>query len=435
MSENSSKEKSLAATPKDIIDVNVGESSIEIDHRVYTKATSKETKSDLETENKDENERKSRKRSRGDDDKKGDREQNNPFDVLLSNTDFRELLLAKNASQTERNAIWKELGETQRILIRRQERVRDLEMQFRVFHERRFTLPPERMFAEKVIREEEIVESRRLVSLQLKRCHHLQSLFKANNREMIDLERALSEKEQSLLQGGLVKIGKGAWKEMEEKVMNEEKPEKDATPGKAKAIDYIDNKTEITRNISSQNGIIRQREIQEQNDKLKRAFDEHLAVAAEMKRRANAQSLEQRVAMEQQAQDQEAICNAKIRQALTKQSIEARKYHLMTQEDLPQKLTATLCQETHKAPGYFRQIFRMPPVSKSDSSDVPNPAVDANEREEIIVIDDDGDDDKKLLPSEAKFNEDVAATTTTTAAAKEEDEDDNDDEDEDFIVI
>ena len=432
MSENSSKEKSLAPPPKDIIDVDVGEPSIEIDHRVYTKATSKERQSDSETESKDENERKNRKRSRGDDDKKGDREQNNPFDVLLSNTNFRELLLAKNASQTERNAIWKVLGQTQRILIRRQERVRDLEMQFRVFHERRFTLPPERMFAEKVIREEEIVESRRLVSLQLERCHRLQSLFKANSRQMIDLERALSEKEQSLLQGGQVKTGKRTSKEMGEKVVNEEKPEKDATWGKAKAIECKDKKMEITRNTSSQNDIIRQREIQEENAKLLRAFDEHLAVAAEMKRRANAQPFEQRIAMEQQAQDQEAMRDAKIRQALTKQSIEARKYHLMTQEDLPHTLTATLYQETHKAPGYFREILKMTPVSKSDSSDVPNPAVDANEREEIIVIDGDGDDDKKLLPSEPKFNEDVAATTTTAAA---EEDDDDDDDDEDFIVI
>lgn len=435
MSKNCSKEKSFAPSPEDL-EVEKTESSTKIKHRVYTEAASKKMKSDLETKTKDKHDRKSRKRSRDEDDKKSCKGQSIQSDIRL-------LLLSEDAISRERSALRNELTENQEILMKRQGRVTHLEMQFRTFQGRRFSLSSERWLAEKVIREDQILESRELLTIQLERCRRLHRLLQFNEQRMIDLDRVISKKEKILLQNTQRSEGDRTLpgmeeRKMKERKMKEETSEKDASSAKVKSTECIEKKMETTRSAPAKDESRRQKEIQEQKFNLKLTMDEHQAVEAEMRRREAVrqrmrfeQAYEQRLEMEQAIRDQEVLNDSKIRSALMQQSIEARKHYLMTQEDLPKPFAETFSQVTLKKPGNFREILRMPPiVAKLASPDVPKSIIHSEEGKEIIVIDGDDDDDKKLLPAETKSNEDVAAATATATATAREDNDD-----EDFIVI
>ncbi len=275
----------------------------------------------------------------------------------------------------ERQLIRTELEENHEILLMRQERLSQLECEFRIFLDRQMFLHSERWLSEKILRQEEIFENRELLGIQRQRCLRLQTLLELNERQLLELQSKLrSEKFQS--------------------------PENSQTIGQeAKAEAIQTTETLVEAEIKKH----------QQTAAAQRALDERIAFETEFKRRMAAEqrsamemALEQRKAMEHEIQYRHAMEHAMRRQATMQQAMKVRQLMMERGETALVNAEDSLLETE-----ILNSIKNIPkpssdpkPVADSKPSSDPTPTVNA-----------------RPTPDPPAPRPDVAASSSTATAA------------------
>lgn len=252
----------------------------------------------------------------------------NPLKKPLQETENQSSPAHLQKMLRERQLIRTELTENQEILLMRQERLSQLEGEYRIFQDRQMFLPSERWLAEKILLQEELFENRELLGIQHQRCRRLTTLLELNETQMfeksllIGREKLKLEDAQSISKSG-VEYGKSTTKEDSgQEGKGVEAGEKESTGEETRAM--MEAEIQKQQQQNARNTLRRQRQIAMEHLEFKRQAELKKRAALEQ-RTAIEHAFEQKTAMEHEIQYRQAMGHAMKRQQTMQHAMEVQK--------------------------------------------------------------------------------------------------------------